>query len=77
MAKRCNIHMKDTGTTEVRCRCPFCDTGRGRLTASINRDRDLFYCFRCGEGLNAVGLFAKVYGMDMRMAYGEFVDEAA
>jgi len=36
---------------EVKCRCPFCGDGRRKLTASMNRDKGLFHCNRCGEGL--------------------------
>ena len=63
VARLCNIHTKDTAKAELRCRCPFCDRGRGKLTASINKNKGLFYCFRCGEGLNAVTLYSKVFGV--------------
>ena len=77
VARDCNIHMKDPSRSEVRCRCPFCDNGRGKLTASINKERGLFYCFRCGEGLNAVTLYAKINGTDTTTAYKELLENAA
>jgi DNA primase len=76
-AKLCNIHIKDTGRAEARCRCPFCDNGRGKPTASINKDRGVFHCFRCGEGLNSVTLFAKINGMDTKVAYRELMEKVA
>ena len=69
--------MKDIGKAEIKCRCPFCDSGRGKMAASINVSKGLFYCFRCGEGLNAVTLYAKVYGTDTRAAYKELLNIAA
>ena len=76
VAKLCNIHMKDKGRAEIRCRCPFCDGGGQKLTASINTNKGLFYCHRCGEGLNAVSLYAKVYGTSTKAAYKELLDIA-
>ena len=69
--------MKDLDKTEIRCRCPFCDRGQGKMTASINKDRGLFYCHRCEEGLNAVTFYAKIYGMSTKAAYLELLDSAA
>lgn len=69
VAKSCDIHMKDPSCAEIKCRCPFCDNGRGKLTASINQDKGVFYCFRCNEGLNAITLYAKINGIDTSDAY--------
>ena len=77
VARLCNIHMKDSSGVEARCRCPFCDNGRGKMNASINKDSGLFYCFRCGEGLNSVTLYAKICGTDSKSAYRELLDSAA
>jgi len=77
VAKLCNIHMKDSIGAEAICRCPFCDSGRGKLTASINKDKGLFYCFRCKEGYNSVSLYAKIFGIDSQKAYRELLDNAA
>jgi DNA primase len=69
--------MKDRGRAEVRCLCPFCGKGRsGKLTASINRYKGLFHCFRCGEGHSAVSLYAKIHGIDTTEAYMELLDRA-
>jgi transposase-like protein len=68
--------MKDTGRAEIRCRCPFCASGQRKLTASLNTDKGLFHCHRCGEGLNAVTLYAKVYGTDTKDAYKELLEVA-
>jgi len=69
--------MKETNRAEIRCRCPFCNHGSGKPTASINQDKGLFYCYRCGEGLNAVSLYATVYGTDTKDAYKELIGVAA
>jgi len=69
--------MKSSSGAETRCRCPFCDNGRGRMTASINKDNDVFYCFHCKEGLNSVSLYAKITGTDTKMAYSELLDSVA
>jgi len=73
VARRCNIHVKDSGRAEVRCRCPFCDKGHGKPTASINESKGLFHCFRCGEGMNAVALYAKIYDTCTQTAYKELM----
>ena len=77
VAKSCGIHMKDPNRTEIKCRCPFCANGRGKLTASINQEKGLFHCFRCKEGLNAITLYAKINGIDSSDAYKELLDGAA
>ena len=77
VARDCGIHMKDPNRREIRCRCPFCGGGRGELTASINQDKGLFHCFRCGEGLNAISLYAKINGTDNPTAYKELMENAA
>jgi len=77
VARDCGIHIKDPNRTEIRCRCPFCDNGRGKLTASINNDKGLFHCFRCDEGLNAVTLYAKINGTDAATAYKELSGSVA
>jgi len=76
VASDCGIHMKDPNRTEIRCRCPFCDSGRRKLTASINKDKGLFYCHRCGEGLNAVSLYAKINGTDTLTAYNDLLENS-
>jgi len=68
--------MKDPSRTEIRCRCPFCDA-RGKLTASINRKKGLFFCHHCKEGLNAISLYAKINGTDTATAYKELLENAA
>lgn len=47
------------------------------MTASINKDNDVFYCFQCKEGLNSVSLYAKITGTDTKMAYSELLDSVA
>jgi len=77
VALDCGIYMKDPSCTEIRCRCPFCSNGRGKMTASINKDKGLFYCHRCGEGLNAITLYAKINGTNSSTAYKDLKDSAA
>lgn len=84
VARLCNIYIKQSSGAEARCLCPFCDCGngsggvngsrQGRPTASINETKGLFYCFRCEEGFNAVSLYARVYGVDVKVAYSELLD---
>ena len=77
VAKLCNIHMKDPNKSEVRCRCPFCDKGYCKLTATINKEKGVFYCHKCKEGLNAVTLYAKIQGITATAAYKELLDIVA
>jgi DNA primase len=77
VARHCDIQMKESGCTEEKCRCPFCGNGRGKMTASINKEKGLFHCFRCGEGLNAITLYAKIVGTSTQAAYKELLDFAA
>lgn len=77
VAKSCGIRMKDTHKTEAPCWCPFCGSNKARPTASINKDRGLFHCFRCGEGFNSLGLYCKITGASSREAYEELRNYAA
>ena len=47
------------------------------MTASINEEKGLFYCFRCREGLSAISLYAKINGTDNKTAYKDMMDNAA
>lgn len=46
------------------------------MTATLNEYKGLFHCFRCNEGLNAVTLYAKIYGTSTQDAYKELLDFA-
>jgi DNA primase len=77
-AQICGIWMKENDSrNEIRARCPFCDTGKGKPTASINKHKNLFYCFRCSEGHGSISLFAKVTGSNTKQAYRELLEAAA
>jgi DNA primase len=69
--------MKESERTEIKCRCPFCDNGYGKMSASINTEKGVFHCFRCGEGLNSITLYAKIIGTNTKLAYKELLDFAA
>jgi transcription elongation factor Elf1 len=78
VARCCGIWLKESNNNEVKARCPFCGGGhKHRLTASINVNKNLFYCHRCGEGHNAVTLYAKLVGTDNRWAYNALKEVAA
>jgi DNA primase len=70
------MNVRDYGKAEIRCRCPLCDRGRGKASATINENKGLFYCFRCGEGLNAITLYSKIFGIDNKAAYKELLGSA-
>jgi len=69
--------MKNPDSVEIRCKCPFCGGENERLTASINQSKGLFHCFKCGEGLNAVSLYANVYGTSIKDAYRELLEKVS
>jgi|GEM_PF-2007307 len=75
VARLCNIQIKEQSRAEIRCRCPFCNNKRNKMTASLNESKGLFHCFRCGEGFNAVSLYAEIYGIDTKEAYQDLMDK--
>ena len=78
VAQICGIAVKhSTFKTERRARCPFCGTGKGKMTASINEVKNLFYCHRCGEGHNSISLYSKITGISTGQAFRELLDNAA
>jgi len=72
VAARCGIRMKNTDRVEIPVSCPFC--GDTKKHASLNTVKNLFHCFKCGEGHNAVTLFAKIIGADTKTAYRELAE---
>ena len=54
-------------------RCPFCGDSQnpehGHLYLNIKKG--VYYCVRCGEGGDAVGLYAKLVNLDRKTAYKE------
>ena len=66
--------LRKTGT-EWLARCPFCGDSEnprhGHLYLNIRKNS--YYCVRCGEGGYAVGLYARMKGIDTKRAYRELL----
>jgi len=80
VTEECGIRLKANVrplSGEIRCHCPFCASTASRYTASINTRRGLFYCHKCGEGHNALTLYAKIVGTSNKQAHRELQAFAA
>lgn len=66
--------LRRTGT-EWLARCPFCGDSQnprhGHLYLNIRENK--YYCVRCGEGGYAIGLYARMKGIDTKRAYKELL----
>ena len=64
-------------TSDLRIHCPFCTVRYGsednqfKLYISINSDKPVVHCFRCGYGSSWIGFVMKVTGLNRVQAYGE------
>lgn len=69
VAGKCGIKLYSNRGSEVefKARCPFC--GDSSYHLGINRQKERFNCFRCGERGNSVSLYAKVYGVSNKEAF--------
>lgn len=68
-AEQCGIiiNPRTKDHTEVESYCPFCEGSSNHLF--LNSDSDKFYCQKCGARGNSVSLYAKVMGVDNRIAF--------
>ncbi|MBR3993885.1 MAG: DUF3854 domain-containing protein [Clostridia bacterium] len=68
VAKYCGIqfHPKNSNDVEFKALCPFCNDRKYHL--GINRQKERFNCFKCGESGNSVTLYAKLYGVSNKEA---------
>ncbi len=69
VAGKCGIKLYSNrgSKVEFKARCPFC--GDSSYHLGINRQKERFNCFRCGERGNSVSLYAKVYGVSNKEAF--------
>ena len=71
----CGMRIKNTDKVEIHVTCPFC--GDNRKHASLNTNKNLFHCFKCGEGHNSITLYSKLVGVDTKVAYRELTELTA
>jgi hypothetical protein len=71
VAERCGIKLnsRTLNRTEVDAWCPFCTTESTDYHMNLNRDKERFYCQKCGAGGNSITLYAKIHGIDNREAF--------
>ena len=69
VAAKCGIKLYPNRGSEVEFKacCPFCDDSSYHL--GLNREKERFNCFRCGESGNSVSLYAKLYGVSNKEAF--------
>ena len=69
VAVKCGIKLypNRNSNVEFKARCPFC--GDTKYHLGINRQKERFNCFKCGESGNSVSLYAKIYGVSNKEAY--------
>jgi predicted RNA-binding Zn-ribbon protein involved in translation (DUF1610 family) len=72
----CNVEIRHTSlnNTIVSAKCPFCNDRKYRLYLSREYNNPTFYCHNCGEGGNAVTLYARLYNTDTKTAYMALMD---
>ncbi|MBE3579037.1 MAG: DUF3854 domain-containing protein [Caldanaerobacter subterraneus] len=79
VAKRLRIRiLRRASSEEYIGRCPFCgdskkDPEHGHLY--LNIARNVYYCVRCGEGGDAVDLYAKLENISRKEAYKRIKEE--
>ncbi|TCO68211.1 DUF3854 domain-containing protein [Caldanaerobacter subterraneus] len=78
VAKRLRIRiLRRASSEEYIARCPFCGDSKnpehGHLY--LNVSKNVYYCVRCGEGGDAVNLYAELRNIDTREAYKELMEE--
>jgi len=67
----CGLEIKPVSiaSSEVMAKCPFCGDRKYRMYLSRERDNPTYYCHNCGEGGNAVTLYARLRNVDTKEAY--------
>jgi hypothetical protein len=75
VAVKLNLQVLRRTGTEWLARCPFCGDSQnprhGHLYLNIRENK--YYCVRCGEGGYAIGLYARMKGIDTKRAYRELL----
>ena len=76
VAERCGIKInsRTLNRSEVDAWCPFCHTESTDYHMNLNRDKERFYCQKCGAGGNSVTLYARIHGVDKREAFERLSD---
>jgi DNA primase len=61
--------------TEWLARCPMCGDSKNPKHAHLylNIETNKYYCVRCGTGGFAIGLYARIKGIDTKCAYRELM----
>ena len=69
VAKKCGIyfHPIQRNDVELKALCPFC--GDTKYHLGLNRKKEQFHCFHCGEHGNSVSLYAKMNGISNKESY--------
>jgi predicted RNA-binding Zn-ribbon protein involved in translation (DUF1610 family) len=67
----CNLEIKPVtmASSEVAAKCPFCGDRKYRMYLSREWNNPTFYCQNCGEGGNAVTLYARLRNVGTKEAY--------
>jgi len=75
VAAKLDLQILRRSGTEWLARCPFCGDSQnprhGHLYLNIRENK--YYCVRCGEGGYAIGLYARMKGIDTKRAYRELL----
>ncbi len=61
------FHPTQSNNVEYKALCPFCSDTKYHL--GINRSKEKFNCFKCGEHGNSVTLYAKINGISNKEAH--------
>jgi len=75
VAKRCGVQIKPNQREgiEIKARCPFC--GDTKYHLSFNREKERFRCNRCDEHGNSVSLYARIFNVSNKEAFGELSND--
>lgn len=71
VADICGLTIKEysLGKQEIEARCPFCDDTKYHL--NLNRIKNQWLCFKCGERGNDVSLYSRLHGISNAEAVKE------
>lgn len=83
VAEKCSINYdpKPNGHGTFNAECPFCESSSKKLSlvveANINGKTytNSYRCFKCGEYGNAIGLYARLKGIDKQTAIKELAND--
>lgn len=79
VAHQLNLEIFDKKGCEIYAVCPFCGY-RNKIKKAemkLNFEKNSYHCFGCGKSGYAIGLYAKLRGLDNKNAFKELLEKEA